>query len=50
MRRAGRILGTLMILAGVLTLAWVVVVWRWQDPFTAIYTHIEQNNSRLDSP
>jgi sortase A len=42
MRRFGRILGTLMILAGVLTLAWVVVVWRWEDPFTALYTHFQQ--------
>ncbi|MGZ4333594.1 MAG: sortase [Gaiellaceae bacterium] len=38
-----RILGGLLIAAGVLTLVWVVVVWRWQDPFTAIYTHIEQS-------
>ncbi|HEU5363316.1 MAG TPA: class D sortase [Gaiellaceae bacterium] len=29
-----------------LVLAWVIVVWRWQDPFTAIYTHIQQ--SRLE--
>jgi len=43
MRRAGRILGTLMILVGVLTLAWVIVVWQWQDPFTALYTHIQQS-------
>ena len=28
---------------GVLTLVWVVVVWRWQDPFTAIYTAYEQH-------
>jgi len=41
-RRAARILGTLMTLAGVLVLAWVIVVWQWQDPFTALYTHIEQ--------
>jgi sortase A len=41
-RRLIRIAGTLLIAAGVLTLAWVVVVWRWQDPFTAVYTHIEQ--------
>ncbi len=27
-------------------LAWVVVVWRWQDPFTALYTHVQQ--SRLE--
>jgi hypothetical protein len=37
-----RLLGTLLATAGVLTLAWVVVVWRWEDPFTAIYTHVEQ--------
>jgi sortase A len=42
MRRFSRILGTLLIVAGALTLAWVVVVWRWQDPFTALYTHFEQ--------
>jgi sortase A len=43
MRRFGRIFGTLLILAGVLTLAWVVVVWQWQDPFTALYTHFQQS-------
>jgi sortase A len=43
MRRFGRIFGTLLILGGVLTLAWVVVVWQWQDPFTALYTHFEQS-------
>ena len=31
-----------MIAAGVLLGAWTVVVWRWQDPFTALYTHFEQ--------
>jgi sortase A len=41
-RLTGRILGMLLIAAGVLTLAWVVVVWQWQDPFTAIYTHVQQ--------
>jgi sortase A len=44
LRTFTRILGLLLIVAGVLSLAWVVVVWRWQDPFTAIYTHIEQNH------
>jgi sortase A len=43
MRRFARILGTLSIAAGVLTLVWVVVVWRWQDPFTALYTHFQQS-------
>lgn len=42
MHRFARILGTLLIAAGVLTLAWVVVVWRWEDPFTALYTHVQQ--------
>ena len=47
MRTFSRILGTLLIATGVLTLAWVVVVWRWEDPFTALYTHVQQ--SRLAS-
>jgi sortase A len=42
MRRAARIVGTLMLVGGVLTLAWSLVVWRWQDPFTALYTHWQQ--------
>jgi sortase A len=42
MRRLARIIGALMVVAGVLTLAWAVVVWQWQDPFTALYTHWEQ--------
>jgi sortase A len=43
-RRLPRLLGTLLIAAGVLTLAWTIVVWRWQDPFTAIYTHFKQQH------
>ena len=43
MRRFTRLFGTLLIAAGALTLAWVVVVWRWQDPFTALYTHLQQS-------
>jgi sortase A len=42
MRRFLRLLGTLMIVAGLAALAWAFVVWRWQDPVTAIYTHLEQ--------
>ncbi len=42
MRRTTRILGSILLAAGVLTLAWAIVVWRWQDPFTALYTHWEQ--------
>ena len=40
-RRVVRITGTLMLVGGVAVLAWVLVVWRWQDPFTALYTHLE---------
>jgi sortase A len=43
MHRTARVLGTLLIAAGVLTLAWAVVVWRWQDPFTALYTKWKQH-------
>lgn len=32
-----------MVIAGVAVLAWVLVVWRWQDPFTAVYTHWKQH-------
>ena len=42
MRRLVRIFGAVLVAAGVLTLAWVLVVWQWQDPFTALYTHFEQ--------
>jgi sortase A len=42
-RRALRISGTVLAVAGALVLVWVVVVWRWQDPFTALYTHWEQH-------
>jgi sortase A len=42
MRRFARVAGGLMIGGGVLTLAWAILVWQWQDPFTAAYTHWEQ--------
>ena len=43
MRQPLRILGTAMIAVGVLALAWAVLVWQWQDPFTALYTHWQQH-------
>jgi len=43
MRRLVRTLGAVLIVAGILGLAWVVVVWRWQDPVTALYTHWQQH-------
>jgi sortase A len=42
-KRAARILGTTMIVLGVAAVAWVLVVWQWQDPFTAIYTKYQQH-------
>jgi sortase A len=47
MRRTIRILGTVLAVAGVLTLVWALVVWQWQDPFTALYTKWQQH--KLDS-
>jgi sortase A len=43
MRRWTRILGTVLIAAGSLTLVWALVVWQWQDPFTALYTMWRQH-------
>ena len=42
MRRLVRLTGTLMIVAGVGALAWALLVWQWEDPFTALYTHFKQ--------
>ena len=43
MRRFARILGTLLIVAGLGTLAWAGTVWAWQDPFTAVVNRVEQH-------
>jgi sortase A len=43
MRRLARVGGTLLIAAGVLTVVWAIVVWRWQDPVTALYTTYQQH-------
>jgi sortase A len=40
--RAIRVLSRLLLGTGVLLLVWAIVVWRWQDPFTALYTHWQQ--------
>src|SRR5688572_16794127 len=42
MRRLARIVGTLMIVGGLLCLAWVVTVWQWQDPLTAATHELDQ--------
>ena len=43
MRRRLRVLGTALVVCGVGALAWALVVWRWQDPFTALYTKFQQH-------
>ena len=43
MRRAARITGTLMIVVGLCSIAWALLVWQWQDPFTAVYTKYQQH-------
>jgi sortase A len=43
MRRVSRVVGTVLTVTGLGMLAWVLVVWRWQDPFTALYTHWKQH-------
>ena len=46
LRRLTRVLGTMLIVAGVLSLAWAFLIWRWQDPFTALYTAYQQRELR----
>jgi sortase A len=43
MRRYARTLGTFLAVAGALTLLWALLVWQWQDPFTALYTKWKQH-------
>jgi sortase A len=43
MRRRVHLLGTLLAAAGLLTLVWALLVWQWQDPFTALYTTWKQH-------
>ena len=43
MSRYRRKLGTLLMVAGVAVLAWALLVWVWQDPFTGLYTRWQQH-------
>lgn len=43
MRRLGRVAGLGLAAVGALALVWVVIVWRWEDPFTALYTTWQQH-------
>lgn len=42
MKRLARIVGTLMIVAGVGGLTWAFTVWKWEDPLTATLNYFEQ--------
>jgi len=42
-RQFVRITGAVLLGAGVLGLTWALLVWRWQDPITALYTTYEQH-------
>lgn len=39
-------LGTALITLGALVLVWAFVVWRWDDPFTGLYTRWQQGHLR----
>ena len=43
MRRGVYLFGTALAAVGVLTLLWALLVWQWQDPFTALYTKWKQH-------
>ena len=43
MSRFTRSLGTLLVAVGVGTLVWTFAVWRWEDPFTGLYTAYQQH-------
>lgn len=43
MRRFARISGIVLAVLGALALVWVIVVWRWQDPVTGLYTRWQQH-------
>jgi sortase A len=38
-----RRVGATVVVVGLAATAWAVVVWRWQDPFTALYTTWKQD-------
>jgi sortase A len=42
-RRFVRVFSTALIVVGVLVLCWTLVVWRWNDPFTSLYTRWQQH-------
>jgi sortase A len=41
--RLARFAGSALVVLGVGMVAWTIVVWQWQDPFTALYTLYQQH-------
>src|SRR4051812_48941910 len=41
-RRALRLAGAVLMVAGAASIVWALVVWQWQDPFTNLYTAYQQ--------
>jgi sortase A len=41
-RRAAKSLSLGLVVCGAVTLAWTVLVWQWRDPFTSLYTWLQQ--------
>ena len=42
MRRLARVVGTVLMVAGLGLLAWAFTVWKWEDPLTASLNYYEQ--------
>jgi len=42
LRRLLRLFSVLILVAGAGTLGWAGLTWRWEDPFTSVYTTLEQ--------
>jgi sortase A len=41
-RQTSRRLSLAVMVCGAATLAWALLVWQWRDPFTSLYTWLEQ--------
>lgn len=48
LRAIARLAGAVLVVAGVVAIAWSLTVWRWQDPVTAGYTWWQQRQLSTD--
>ena len=44
LRRGLRVFSHILLTLGVLAFVWAFVIWKWNDPITALYTRYEQHN------